>query len=189
MEAGEVQVTPQWQWVEFSEAFVDPIVIANAMSADGGASTFIGLHQVKPTGFEIRLQHESDAASASARAIAGYLVLERGTYTLADGSLVEAESVEVTWFEESHTLPFNRRFTSIPVVMTTVASGTAAELASSRVQAVTKGGLTVHLHGNASASRASAPHTLSYIAWEPSAGTLQGVVFETNNALGIVRGQ
>jgi PKD repeat protein len=189
MEAGEVQVTPQWQRVECSEAFADPIVIANAMSADGGASTFISLRHVEPTGFEIRLQHENDAASASARAVAGFLVLERGTYTLADGSLAEAETVEVTWFGGSHTLPFNCPFNSIPVVTTAVTSGNAAELVSSHVQVVTKGGLSVNLHGDASASRASSPPTLSHIAWEPSAGTLRGIVFETNNALGIVRGQ
>jgi PKD repeat protein len=37
IEASEVQVTPLWQRVEFSDVFVDPVVMANAVGTSGGA--------------------------------------------------------------------------------------------------------------------------------------------------------
>ena len=62
IEAGEVQLTLQWQRVEFSEAFDDPVVIANAVSTSGGAPALISVRHVDPTGFEIRLQQPIDGS-------------------------------------------------------------------------------------------------------------------------------
>ena len=123
-----MQLTPQWQRVEFSEAFVDPVVIANAVSTSGGAPALIGIRHVEPTGFEIRLQQTIDRAGTLVGAVAGFLVLERGTYTLSDGTLVEAGSVVATLSGTSHTMPFSRRFNRIPVVLTAVSSDNEVEL-------------------------------------------------------------
>ena len=94
--AGEVQLTPQWQRVEFSEAFVGPVVITNAVSTSGGAPALIGIRHVEPIGFEIRLHQTIDGAGTHLGAIAGFLVLERGTYTLSDGTPMEAGRVATT---------------------------------------------------------------------------------------------
>jgi len=56
VDVGELQLTPQWQRVEFSETFVDPVVIACAVSTAGSASVLIDVRHVEPTVFEIRLQ-------------------------------------------------------------------------------------------------------------------------------------
>ena len=60
---------------------------------------------------------------------------------------------------------------------------------TSRVQSVTKSDLRVDLYGGGSATHASGNARLSYIAWEPSAGTLQGIAFEAQRAQGVGRGQ
>ena len=56
VDVGELQLTPQWQRVEFSETFVDPVVIACAVSTAGSASVLIDVRHVERTVFEIRLQ-------------------------------------------------------------------------------------------------------------------------------------
>jgi hypothetical protein len=144
---------------------------------------------VEPIGFEIRLQQSIDATGTPLSAVAGYLVLERGVYTLTDGTLVEAGRVAAALSGTAHALPFSRPFHRIPVVMTSVSSGNEMEPVVSRVQAVTKGGLRIDLHGGGSATPASSLVSLSYIAWEPAVDTLQGVTFEVQRAQGVGRGQ
>jgi hypothetical protein len=55
-------------------------------------------------------------------AVAGLLVLEQGTYTLSDGTLVEAASAMATLSWALYTTPFSRPFNRIPVVLTAVSS-------------------------------------------------------------------
>jgi hypothetical protein len=188
VEAGEVQVTPQWQRVEFSEAFIDPIVIANAVSTNAGAPALVGIRYVELTGFEIRLQHMMDASGTGLSAVEGFLVLERGTYTLADGPLMEAGHVATAQSGTSHTILFSRRFNRIPVVMTSVISANEMEPVMSRMQSVMKSGIRVDLHGGDSATDVSDISTLAYIALEPSASTLQGMTFEAQRTHDIAPG-
>ena len=144
---------------------------------------------MEPTGFEIRLQQMMDASGTGLSAVAGFLVLERGTYTLADGTLMEAGRVAKAPSGTSHTIPFSRHFNRIPVVMTSVISANEMEPVMSRIQSVMKSGIRVDLHGGDSATDASDIATLAYIALEPSAGTLQGMTFEAQRAHDIAHGQ
>jgi hypothetical protein len=189
VEAGEVRVTPQWQRVEFNEAFVDPVVIANAIGTSRRAPALIGIRHVEPTGFEIRSQQTTDAAGTSLSAVAGYVALERGTHTLTDGTLVEAGRVAAALSETLHALPFSRPFNHLPVVITTVSIGDEMEPVVSRVQGVTKSGVRVDLYGGGATMRDSSPAKLFYISCKPSSGTLQGMRFEAQRTTGISPGQ
>ena len=46
--------------------------------------------------FDMRVQRRHDAEGEPLSTVVGFLVLARGTYTLADGTLIEAGSIEVT---------------------------------------------------------------------------------------------
>jgi hypothetical protein len=59
----------------------------------------------------------------------------------------------------------------------------------SGIQSVMKSDLHVERHGGGSATLASDIATFAYIALEPSAGTLQGMMFEAQRAQGIAPGQ
>ena len=185
IEAGEVQVTSQWRRIDFSAAFTDPIVIANAMSATGGTPAVIRIRQVGPTGFDMRVQRWHDAEGELLSAVVGFLVLERGTYTLADGTLIESGSIEVTRSGMLQALPFSRCFNAVPVVMTTVTSFNETKPVTSRLQTVSQGSARFRLDGSVHASSTTTTETLFYIAWESSAGTLQGIDFEVHSTPGI----
>jgi hypothetical protein len=94
MEVGEVQVGHEWQWVELSEPFVDPIVVANALSYNGAEPTVVRIRHVDPTGFEIRLQRWDDPDGTPPPEAVGYVVMGRGTYSLEDGTQIEAGRFE-----------------------------------------------------------------------------------------------
>jgi hypothetical protein len=115
--------------------------------------------------------------------------LERGTYTLADGTLIEAGSVEAARSGTLQSLPFSRCFNAVPVVMTAVTSFNETKLVTSRLQAISKSSLRFRMDGEVPASLTSGTETLSYIAWESSLGTLQGIAFGVHRTLGIGRRQ
>jgi hypothetical protein len=190
IEAGEVQVTSRWQRIDFSAAFADPVVVANAMSTPAGGPAVVRIRRVGPTGFDMRLQPWHDAEGEAPSAVVGFLALERGAYTLADGTLIEAGSVVATrsgMSPRSDTILFSRRFNAVPVVMTALTSFTATTPAASRLQIVGKNAWRVRFEGEADASPPGAAETLSYIAWEPSTGMFQGVAFEVQRASGLRR--
>ncbi len=105
VDVGELQLTPQWQRIEISETFVNPVVIACAVSTAGSAAALIDVRHVEPSGFEIRLQQMIAGAGTPLSGVAGFLVLERGTYTLSDGTLVEAASAVATLSGASYGRP------------------------------------------------------------------------------------
>jgi hypothetical protein len=146
VDVGELQLTPQWQQVEFSETFVAPVVIACAISTAGSASALIDVRHVEPSGFEIRLQQMIAGAGIPLSAVAGFLVLERGTYTLSDGTLLEAAGAVATLSGASYTTPFSRPFNRIPVVLIAVSSDDEVGPVTCRVQAVTQSDLRVDLY-------------------------------------------
>jgi hypothetical protein len=91
VESGDVTVDHTWQRVSFQQRFVDPIVVATALSRKGTNPAIVRLQNVNPTGFDIRVQEWDYLDGAHALETAGYIVLERGSYTLPDGTRVEAE--------------------------------------------------------------------------------------------------
>jgi hypothetical protein len=134
-------------------------------------------------------QQQDDASGTLPTAVAGFMVLARGTYTMAADILAEAGRVETRLSGTSHVLPFSRPFNHIPVVMTTVTSVNVVKPVNSHVQAVTKSVLSVDLHGGGATTRAGSHERLSYTAWGPSAGWLQRISFEVSKALGVGHGQ
>jgi hypothetical protein len=135
LEAGELQVTLQWQWVELEEVFLHTIVIANAISTNGAALVLISIRHVEPTGFESRLPQQDDASGILPPAVASFIALARGTYTMIDDVLVEAGRVEAKLSGTSHVLPCSHPFNYIPVAMTTATSVNDVKPVNSRVQA------------------------------------------------------
>ena len=55
METGEAEVNHDWQFVPFTKAYVDPVVVAKPMSLNGGQPGVIRISNVTSIGFEIRV--------------------------------------------------------------------------------------------------------------------------------------
>ena len=90
MEIGEVEVDHNWKRIEFNKFFVNPVVIANTLSYRGAQPVVVKIHNVGSTGFDIRTQKWEDDDGTHVSETVGYIVIESGRYTLADGTLMEA---------------------------------------------------------------------------------------------------
>jgi len=189
LEFGEVQLDHRWSWVDLQKAFVDPVVIANTWGEHGAERVVIRVRNVDPTGFEIRLQRWNDQEGAHPPETTDYLVMERGTYALGNQTLVEAGSVDTDGTRPSRSLTFSRQFNVVPVVVTAVTSTNDPEAVSSELRTVTTSGVKVHLQKPNLSQLATPSETISYIAWEPSSGTMGDLTFEVNRTPQVAPGE
>jgi hypothetical protein len=180
LEFGEVLVDHHWQRVQLQKAFVDPVVIAGIATAHRFQWVSARVRHVEPTGFEVRLQQWPDQEGADPPETIAYLVMERGTYSLGNQALVEAGRFEIADPTASGSVAFSRRFNVTPVVVTTVTSAQGSDALSSELRAVTPNGVECQLQAPHPAQPDQTPETISYVAWEPSSGTMGGLTFQVN---------
>jgi Fibronectin type III domain len=176
VEVGEVEVDQHGKRVELRKSFVDPIVVAKALSHQEPEPVAVQLRDIDDSGFEIRLQPRNERTHAPATV--GYLVMERGSYRLADGTLLEGGIVEAGTTDDLTRIAFGQRFSARPVVMTAIVSGHEAKVVSGRPTMISNGGFRYRLETSSHHTSMDMPVSLAYVAWEPSWGTIDGLTFE-----------
>jgi len=184
METGEVSINQNWHRVVFSKYFFDPVVVAKSLSYNGTHPAILRIQNVDSTGFDIRIQEWDYLDGNHKYETVGYIIMERGSYTLGDGTMVEAGSF-TTNTTSLQSVNFKNRFNQTPVVTTAVVSYNEIDAVFCRT--VTNGidGFEFCLQEQELNPYVHATEEVSYIAWEPSSGTIDSVAFEIDIKFGI----
>ncbi len=187
METGEVNIDHISRRVFFSKSFYDPIVIAKPLSLNNSdpavisAPAVIRVSNVDISGFDISIQEWDYLDGIHPTETVGYFVIERGSYSLEDGTRFEAGSFSTGRTKLFKTVLFNQSFNDPPVVITSISTVNEEDAVSSRVKKVTIQGFKFRMQEQESKDKAREGHiteTISYIAWEPSLGSVDGLTFE-----------
>jgi hypothetical protein len=187
LEIGEVTIDDQWKHVEFRQLFMDPIVVARSLSYCGKQAAVVRIRNVDSVGFEIRVQEWEYLNGRHTMETAGYVVMERGRYTLADGTGVEASGFETGEASGFGAHTFSGPFDKIPVVLATVCSFNEDDTVTSRLRHITTQGFEFKMQEQELSDKSHAEEMISYIAWEPSWGTMDGLSFEVHTTENTVR--
>jgi hypothetical protein len=131
-------------------------------------------------GFEIRVQewdyldgwHKLEAVS--------YLVMELGSYTLADETKVEAGRFESNKTKGFEPVSFSQSFQEIPVVVTSMLTINESDAVTGRIRNIDTQGFNFRLQEQERNTKKHATETIGYIAWEPSVGAIDSLTFEIN---------
>ena len=91
LEVGEVAVNHRWTRVTFTESFTDPIVVATGLSSNDAQPAVVRIQHVDAAGFDVRVQEWDYLDGWHPYESVSYIVIERGNYTLANGTRIEAE--------------------------------------------------------------------------------------------------
>jgi hypothetical protein len=188
VETAEVVASHEWRRLEFTKPFTNPIVVAKALSYHEAEPTVVRIRGVDTTGFEVRLQSWTDEEGIHAPEAVGYLVIERGRYTVAGGTTVEAGTAEVDRLHATVSLAFSHPFQVTPVVLTAVSSANGADAVTGRPSRVGKSGFQFTLQ-QPSPGQEGAQETMAYIAWEPSSGRVDDLTFEVRRTVEARRDQ
>ena len=170
MELGELEIDNNWVRVEFSSQFINPVVVVGPPSTNGTAPCVTRLKNITSTGFDIRIQEWNYLDGNHTKETVSYLVMEQGSFTLDDGTMVKAGRFNSndTAFQ---TVQFDTAFTVAPVVMTSIATFNEEDTVTGRLYNIsttsfehkTQEQQSGNTHGN---------ETVNYIAWEPSQNSI-----------------
>jgi len=188
IELGEVSVDHNWTRVEFSEAFSDPVVVAKPLSSNEDEPAVVRIGNVDATGFEIRIQEWDYLDGTHAEETVGYMVMERGAHTLPDGTMVEAGTFDTDKTSSFGWVNFSQTFNQAPVVATTVLSFNEEDAVCCRLRNIDTTGFDFRMQEQESNSQSHTTETISYIAWEPSSGTIDDdLLFEVNRTEDVIK--
>ncbi len=186
VEFGELNAGDQWQWVELSQQFVDPIIIAKLMSADDPEPAILRIKDVSNSGFALRVQEWDYLDGAHPLELVGYMVVERGRHQLPNGAWLEAgrRTTDATgaFVGVDYTVPF----ATDPVVVTAVTSYDGADAVTTRVRNVSASGFETGMIEQESSSHDQVAESIDYVAMEPSIVTLGDIQIEAGRTSDIV---
>jgi hypothetical protein len=189
VEVGEVVVDHQWKRVNLRKPFTDPVVVAKALSYHDAALAVVKIRQTDATGFELRLQPWGKSNLSHASETVGYLVIERGRFRLADGTSLESGTVDTDPVYPMYSIAFSQPFRGVPVVMTGLTNTQESMAVTGRPTLISEKGFQFQLQPKGISASLGALQTISYVAWEPSMGTFDGLTFEVNKTPSVTRGQ
>jgi len=167
IEAGELDVDDQWQRVDFTEKFSEPVVVAKIVTAYDTDPAVIRIDGLDGTGFWLRLQEWEYLDGLHAAERVHYLVAERGRHQLEDGSWLEAGRINTGATNSFARVGFSALFVDPPVVLTSIHSYYGADTVVTRVHNVDSTGFDVKLQEQESSTQEHVPETIGYIALEP----------------------
>jgi hypothetical protein len=180
VEVGEVEADQRWKRVELRKSFVNPVVVAKGLSHQEPEPVVVQLRDIDDSGFEIRLRPWDERTYPPATV--SYLVMERGSYRLANGTLLEGGIVEAGTTDDLTRIAFGQRFSVRPVVMAGIVSGHDAKMVRGRPTMISNSGFRYRLEPPSHHMPMDTPVSLAYVAWEPSGGTIDGLTFEVKRS-------
>jgi hypothetical protein len=191
MEIGEVSVLDHnWKQVNFSRCFADPVVVAKPLSYNGIDPAVVRMRNVDSRGFDIRIQEwEYQDGTHDISETVSYVVMERGSHTLDDGTQVEAGSFVTDLTSSFGTFSFNQSFPIEPVVVAAVASFNGEEAVTDRLRNISTEGFDFRMQEQEANAQHHYDETIHYIAWEPGLGTVNGLCFEVATTGDVVTDQ
>ncbi len=178
LEVGEVSIDHNWTRVSFKKSFSDPVVVAQPLSLDDDEPAVIRVRNVDGGGFEIRVQEWDYLDDVHALTNVSFLALDRGSYALEDGTMLEAGSFETDRVGSFGAMTYSQTFQTAPVVVTTISSVNEPDAVTGRLRNIGNQGFEFCMQEQELNPKEHVKESINYIAWEPSVGTVDGLPFE-----------
>ena len=175
IEFAEIEINHAWQPVLFNKIFYDPVIVAKPMSLNDSDPGVIRIKNLNWEGFDIRIQEWDYLDGEHKNEKASYLAVEAGRHELPNGTFMEAGTFETNSIIN---VDFSDSFNQKPVVICTVTTENEMDAVTGRIYNITKDGFDFELQeqqGNEDGHNAL--ETISFIAWEPSSDTIDGIAY------------
>ena len=182
-ETGEAEINHEWTFVSFNKSYDTPVVVAKPMSYKESAPAVTRVRNVSGEGFEIRVQEWDYLDGPHANESVSYIVMESGSHTLSDDTIVEAGTFAANNY---HNIGFLDSFNQTPVVVAGVVSHNGEKAVTGRIGNVSTSGFDFKLQEQEANTNVHVNETIAYIAWEPSMGDIDGYSYEVASTMEVV---
>ena len=190
-ESGHVTVNHVWKTVNLQRTYANPVVIMGPASRTGGDPVTVRVNNVTSNSFDVVIDEWDYRDGRHTAETISYLVVEAGTHTLADGTLLHAANdpaVDHRW----NNIDFQPgMFDRTPLVFTQTTSYVDQAAVATRARNIDTNGFQVRLQEEQAADRVHANESISWIAIEEAGvGTFNnGSQYQANQTGEVVRHQ
>jgi len=182
LEVGQLQADHTWKRVAFRTPFTNPVVVAKPATHNDSEPAVVRIRNLDQSGFEVRLQEWDYLDDIHGKEKLSYLVIEQGVHKLADGVQIEAGYFNhATTHKYSH-ITFKQAFSSQPIIVTAITSSNETDAVTGRMRNVSLEGFDYRLQEQELNRGQHAHEQVAYIAWTPSVGEVDGLLFEAAKA-------
>ena len=178
LETGKVMASHDWQVIELQKQFEDPVVVASISGATTMEPVIVRVRDITKTAFSLRLEAGSYADGAGDLEEVSYIVMERGSYTLEDGTIIVADSLQSLSDGKFIHHDFAKPFSSVPVVTATMASDNDPVPAHIALRNIDSEGFDLYLQPEKAGKTPHGTERVEYIAWSISSGLVGSWLFE-----------
>jgi hypothetical protein len=186
-EIGDLKLDHNWLRVDFKESFDDPIVVAKPSSLNGSHPAVIRISNVESSGFDIRIQEWEYLDGSHTNETVSYLVMEKGNFTLADGTQIEAGRFETDKTGSFGEIIFAQSFQDAPVVLAGISTFNEADAVAGRLRNISNQGFEFCMQEQELNPKEHQTETIDYIAWQSAVGIVNGYTFEVSNTANKVK--
>ncbi|WP_136809819.1 PKD domain-containing protein [Desulfosediminicola flagellatus] len=179
-EVGSLSINDNWVRVLFKNSYNQPIVIAGPPTVNGWDPCMVRIRNINQDGFDIHIQEWDYLDGSHALETVSYMVMEKGVYTLDNGSRIEAGRFNSsTSFQQ---VALQQAYNLTPVIITQVMTETGGDAVTNRLSDI---GQTSFKHKLQEQQLTQTDHpaveTIGYIAVEPGIGQeVDGLLLETS---------
>ena len=179
-ETSVVNAAHNWVTVSTASHISTPVVIAGVPSFNGGNAGVVQVKDVNKDGFSIRFAEWNYLDGAHAIEQIPYAVFESGSYTYADGTVVEAGTFTIDGTRTLESIKFDSAFLGTPHIFLSPQTVNESDPITVRAKNVSTTGFSAALYEEELLNNGHAPEVIGYVAIYPgsgTSGTLAGVSY------------
>ena len=191
-EADTITLDHNLQTITLDRTYKDPVIFAPSVSFNGSQPASPRITNVTSNSFDIYMQEPSNMDGFHIPETLSYLVMEKGTYQLSDGTLLEVGSLDTDATTNSsdrnltpwQTIEFDIDFGDTPVIFSQVQTYNESDFVRTRQQNATSNGFQVVMEEEEIKARNGEGHlneNIGYMAITSGSGNSNGVVFQAGS--------
>lgn len=178
-ESGTINgLTSTWRKVTLQSNFKNPVVVMGTPSRLGGEPITVRVRNVTPNSFEVRIDEWEYLDGRHGIENVSFLVVEAGSYTLADGTKIKAGRLEANYRWTNLAFGGTGNFTAAPVVLTQVMTINENVAVTTRHRNIGTQGLEIRIQEEEAADRIHAMETVGWVAIELGQASSNGLDLE-----------
>lgn len=179
-------MTHEWYTVNLSNTYTDPVIILGEVTDNGNTIVATRVRNVTSSSFQCRLAEPVPCHNdIHSQEYVRYIVIESGQHELANGTVIEAGTLEIyDYIPASETIHFNTQFTDPPVVLAHVQTTNQDGFVTTRfadLPTSTSVDIAMDTPGewlNCECDAHDAMEIMGWIAWPEDSGWNNGQIYE-----------
>ena len=171
------------QTIELNNTYVNPVVFAMPLSYNGGDPAIARITDIQNDSFSVYTQEPEYRDGRHIIESFSYIVLEAGTWELADGTTLEVGTLNTNQTTSSRweTVDFSDNFQQIPVVLSQVQTNNDSQFVRTRQKNKSVDGFQLTMEEEeALRSSGHATETVGWLAIESGSGNWDGLDYQAS---------